>query len=294
MSKTINSYYYVGSGGGGGVSEQDAILMVTVPAGSSLTATKGGVTLTPSMWVSSSDSSLEKAMFVFSSSQFDAINPWTITATDGTNTASETVLITTNKEYEVTISYHVPPEYQEVEYIQTTGEQWINTGISANTANLRTISTVLVTSVSTTDGDAIWSGTWDFYGYLLNVNSSGEIGWHSGGKKATTNITLNNWFSVETTKQGLVVDGTSYTLESPSGTDSNAIVLIAWCSSGARGGRARAKYKATMMYSGTTLLREFYPCYRKSDNVAGFWDKANEVFYTNAGTGTFVVGPDVN
>jgi len=283
----------LGGGGSGGPTAQDAILLATVPAGSTVTATKSGVTVTPTLWVSAADSSLEAALFVFAPAQFDSVNPWTITATAGTSTASTTVLITTNKEYAVAISYHVPPEYQEVEYIETTGTQWINTGISANTANLRTISTVLVTSVSVADGDSIWSGSWDVSGYLLNVNASGELGWHSGGKKVTANITLNNWFSVETTKQNLVVDGTSYALASPSGSDSNTIVLIAWCSSGARGGRARARYKATMMYSGTTLLREFYPCYRKSDSVAGFWDKANEVFYTNAGTGTFVVGPDL-
>lgn len=284
----------LGGGGSGGPTAQDAILLATVPAGSTVSATKSGVTVTPTLWVSAADSSLETALFVFAPAQFDAITPWTITATDETNTASETVLITTNKEYEVTLSYHVPPEYHEVEYIETTGTQWINTGISANTANLRTISTVFITSVSTSNGDSIWSGSWSTSGYLLNVIPSGELGWHSGGKKVTANINLNNWFSVETTKQELVVDGTSYALASPSGSDDNRIVLIAWCSYGASGGHARAKYKATMMYSGTTLLREFYPCYRKSDNVAGFWDKANEVFYTNAGTGTFVVGPDVN
>lgn len=36
------------------------------------------------------------------------------------------------------------------------------------------------------------------------------------------------------------------------------------------------------------------PCYRKSDNVAGMYDIINNVFYTNAGSGSFEVGPDVN
>lgn len=37
------------------------------------------------------------------------------------------------------------------------------------------------------------------------------------------------------------------------------------------------------------VLREFYPCYRKSDNVAGLYDVANDVFYTNNGSGSFTV-----
>lgn len=42
------------------------------------------------------------------------------------------------------------------------------------------------------------------------------------------------------------------------------------------------------------LIREFIPCYRKSDLIPGLYDRTNNVFYTNNGTGAFVVGPDVN
>lgn len=42
------------------------------------------------------------------------------------------------------------------------------------------------------------------------------------------------------------------------------------------------------------LFRELIPCYRKVDLVAGMYDRVNGVFYTNAGTGSFIVGPDVN
>ena len=35
------------------------------------------------------------------------------------------------------------------------------------------------------------------------------------------------------------------------------------------------------------------PCYRKADNEPGFYDVVNRQFYTNQGSGTFGVGPDV-
>lgn len=35
------------------------------------------------------------------------------------------------------------------------------------------------------------------------------------------------------------------------------------------------------------LLRDMIPCYRKSDNVIGMYDKVSNTFFTNAGTGTF-------
>ena len=92
-------------GGGGKLKDTDAVLIVTVPTGSTVTATKGGTTLMPTMWVKAVDASLECAIFSIPASQFDSTTPWTITATDGTNTAIDTVLITTNKQYDVTLSF---------------------------------------------------------------------------------------------------------------------------------------------------------------------------------------------
>jgi len=57
--------------------------------------------------------------------------------------------------------------------------------------------------------------------------------------------------------------------------------------------RAKMKLYSCKIYNGATLIRDFIPCYRKADNVVGLYDLANDVFYTNAGTGTFTVGENV-
>ena len=41
------------------------------------------------------------------------------------------------------------------------------------------------------------------------------------------------------------------------------------------------------IWKGDTMIRDFVPCYRKSDNVAGMYDLLNNTFYTNNGTGSF-------
>ena len=41
------------------------------------------------------------------------------------------------------------------------------------------------------------------------------------------------------------------------------------------------------IWDGNLLIRNMVPCYRKNDSVAGMYDLANGVFYTNAGSGTF-------
>lgn len=109
------------SGGGSGPSASDAILTVTVPTGSTVTATKGGVTLTPTIWVQAADATLDCALFVIAPAQFDATTPWTVTATLGTDSATATVLIDSNKQYDVELSYHYFLYNKGTQFVERTG-----------------------------------------------------------------------------------------------------------------------------------------------------------------------------
>lgn len=95
------------AGGGGGLKDTNAVLIVNVPTGSNVTAVKGVLSITPTIWTKSSDPFVDCAIFNILSSQFDSINPWIITATRGTKTVSSEILVTTNKEYELTLRYSV-------------------------------------------------------------------------------------------------------------------------------------------------------------------------------------------
>lgn len=92
-------------GGSGGLKATDAVLIVSVPTGSTVTATKNGVTLIPTIWVQNVDSTLDTAIFSVKASTFDS-NAWTVTATLGDDTSSETVVIDSAKEYSVEITYN--------------------------------------------------------------------------------------------------------------------------------------------------------------------------------------------
>lgn len=122
MSLVLNM---VGGGGGGSLKDTDAILTVTVPTGSTVTMTKGGVTLTPTIWVQAADPTLDCALFVITPSMFDAVNAWTVTATLGTSTASDTVIISNNKQYDLVLSYRA--------YIYNRG--YINTALTGGLTN---------------------------------------------------------------------------------------------------------------------------------------------------------------
>ena len=48
----------------------------------------------------------------------------------------------------------------------------------------------------------------------------------------------------------------------------------------------------TQITNGTSFVRNFIPVRRNSDNVLGMYDTVTGTFFTNSGTGTFTAGPD--
>lgn len=57
--------------------------------------------------------------------------------------------------------------------------------------------------------------------------------------------------------------------------------------------KERLYYLKLYQWQNFDLVREFVPCYRKSDNVIWMYDTVNGVFYTNAWSGTFTKWPNV-
>ena len=52
-------------------------------------------------------------------------------------------------------------------------------------------------------------------------------------------------------------------------------------------------YKDSQIYIGSTAIRNFIPCYRKADGVTGLYDTVSDTFFTNAGTGSLIRGPEI-
>lgn len=101
MSLTLNMV----GGGVGGLTSTDALLRVQAPAGSTVTITKGSTTKTDQGHENADDSTIYDYYFIIHQSQFDSTTPWTVTATLNTQTASATVLISENAEYDLELSY---------------------------------------------------------------------------------------------------------------------------------------------------------------------------------------------
>lgn len=98
-------YGITNAGGGGGLKATDALIRVQAPAGSTVTISKGTTTKTDLGHENADDHSVYDYYFIIHQSQFDGANPWTVTATLGSSTASSTIVINAADEYDVKLIY---------------------------------------------------------------------------------------------------------------------------------------------------------------------------------------------
>ena len=189
----------------------------------------------------------------------------------------------------------VPKEYQQVEYLQSGGSQWIDTGISSTSGFTSTITLSLQQNAT-----EILIGTQASSAASMLFINSGYIKLGvSSNQPAAKTFTLDTKYQIEFSTENsyyIKIDGVQYL----SGTDSNNRTNRNITIFGGVNNAGSMVYTANMkLYGnctisiGTTLIRNFIPCYRKADNKPGLYDTVNGVFYTNANTSAtqdFTVG----
>lgn len=182
----------------------------------------------------------------------------------------------------------IPQEYQEVEYIQNSGAQYIDAGfIPDNSTGVELVYKALdyTTSQYLVGARVGWSGT-IFYG----INGSGsrtewDVRFNSSttyssiqrtDHKMKTKVILNNGngtWDLEDLETGEKFD-TTLTGKSVSATTN--LMLFAYSPDNIH---KKLRIYSCKLYSGEELIKDFVPCYRKSDNVRGMYDLINGVFH---------------
>ena len=188
----------------------------------------------------------------------------------------------------------LPDEYQQVEYIESTGTQYIDTGVIPD--NETGIS--LTVAFLNLSSDLFRFGTRQDSGetrFIIGTNKTTPyFGFGKSKSVSTVTITANKFY---TFKMNYLNSKKSYidNTEGPDLSDISSInftyslVLFGRNSSGSITSSAQ-KVKQLTITKGNSIIRNMIPCYRKSDNVIGMYDLVNNQFYTNDGTGTFTKG----
>lgn len=295
MSLTLNM-----SGGGGKLLSTDALLRVQAPANSTVTIIKGTVAKTDLGHENADDHTVYDYYFIIHQSQFDSVNPWTVTATLGADSSSDTIIIDAADEYDLTLSYRLPNIYQEVEYIEKayTQDVWFDTGyLGTKDSNIE------ITFVKTAyDSSFPWLfGAFKTSSTFMGIQFQhpGELYAYNAGGQWTARTVPNFYKSVFKFINGTQLalstdDGATYTYQNITSSGNPAYTFALF---GVKSGASSATGTTSLgarIYSVFMDGREYVPCYRKADSVIGFWDVVGKVFITKSGSGTVTVGGDVN
>lgn len=210
---------------------------------------------------------------------------------------------------QINVPIVLPDEYQRVEYLETTGTQYIDTVYKPKT------NTELKLEVSfegefypkSGGGGNIFSARSDEAEALFNLNfgaSSSQSNllfvWF---KKGATVQNFNITDDIKRNKNLIIMKGGNISYGSVSkkltakDRDNEESLILFGYRKGVDEVVSFESYRAkvySLQLSDDELKRNFIPCYRKSDNVKGLYDIVEGKFYTNQGTGDdFIAGENV-
>lgn len=172
----------------------------------------------------------------------------------------------------------LPSEYTALEYIESTGIQYIDTGLTVNKTD--SYEMILIAHLANNDNRAGANGYLQFQAKIGN------------NKKSKINIKYINKIEtifvddqqVSSTDWSTSYNGTNVKLGLFKLGDTNNT----WYSQTGQSG----KLYSCKILNNNNLIRNFVPC-KNTSGTLGLYDAVNNVFYTNVGTGTFTAGPIV-
>ena len=193
----------------------------------------------------------------------------------------------------------LPQGYQEVEYIESSGTQYIDTGYKPTGENMRLVmdymypaspngkslfgaessNTFSITfySRSATTAEFFIGSTYDVVSYNITTGTRYKLDCHANNGAFTANL---NEAAKSETYSGNLVKTINLFLFTNNGQQSTQLIS--------------ARLYSCQIYDNEILIRDFVPCYRKADGAVGLYDLVNNVFYTNAGSGRFAVGSNIS
>lgn len=193
----------------------------------------------------------------------------------------------------------VPAEYTQLEYIESSGIQYIDTGISAQDGFKAVIDWEFKTlnefaNIIGAGGEN--SSTYNF----LCIGSPNDYFWQLGAgnyKNSSVKVMANTRYNIDiSTVTGYsylkIGDVTLITSETTNARSGGKLFIFA-LNNGVAKYFSSAKMYSCKIINNDSVVRDYIPAKRNSDGAVGLYDLISKTFFTNAGTGTFTAGTEI-
>lgn len=186
----------------------------------------------------------------------------------------------------------LPSGYTQLEYIQSSGTQYIDTKFKPN-GNTRVLADCSLLGGTYPTAFGAWtSASKDMVIVLALTANSARIYYASQEKDLS--VSIMNRHILDFDAGTFRVDGTNISSFAKNNFQcSNSIYLFTFHGGETQGSfKTTARYYNCKIYDNGILARDFVPS-KNSSGAVGLYDLVNAQFYANAGTGTFTAGPEV-
>lgn len=189
----------------------------------------------------------------------------------------------------------LPEGYTQVEYIESSGTQYIDTGFVPN-QDTRVVMDFAGVNVGSDNVALFGARTGSTANVFALWVSKSAINPHYGNvayNTKTISMTCNQRLTYDMNKNVTTVGTTSATFSKPTFSSGCSLYLFALNANGTVDDRmVSGKLYSCKIYDNGTLIRNFIPCKNASGTV-GLYDLVNNKFYANAGSGTFTAGIEI-
>lgn len=184
----------------------------------------------------------------------------------------------------------LPNGYTELESIQSSGTQYINTLFPAK-------STTRIYMDLDFNNSGSPFGCWDSDGnnmFIPLFGVGGQVFINYNTQQIRVTGSYSGRISIDFNRNVFSIDDTVLaTFNQATFTSTNTLYLFAWNNGGNVANNASMTLYSCQIYDNGTLVRDFVPCINPS-NAVGLYDLVNDQFYGNSGTGSFTAGAEVS
>lgn len=233
-----------------------------------------------------------KSNFYLEVDKITDLGEYTYRITDADKVAEGTINIKQPVNYNIDVELIgvLPSEYQEVEYIEATGTQFINLNY-----NIGSNSGIFIKYTNGTHNKYIYGrgGTaWRDNKMFALLPQENYHRLYYG--TASYDMNVSNEMNVELKNKILKVNNTIVNTFTNSITNSNTnFYLFAFTYGTGSLEYGIGRIHSLKLYENDTLVRNYVPCYHKNSGTIGMYELVEGIFYTNDGTGVFEKGTDV-
>lgn len=189
----------------------------------------------------------------------------------------------------------LPEGYRRLEYVRSTGTQYVDTGLTANNNTAIAVDVHLNGSENATVPYGVWDSgnpTNAFLFYAMRSSNAANIFY---GTKRQSNV-AGSYFTrgiLIQNKNVFSFNGTVLgTLETQTFQSSNNMFLFAWNAAGTVADLSTMDIYSCAIHNDNVLARLYTPVLTDAGKV-GLYDSITGEFYGNAGTGAFTAGEEL-